>query len=219
MAWRRPGDKPLSEPMMVSLLTHICVARPQWVNPMGSGCLFVCQWTGSKWRDDVSKWEHFPCYWPFVRGIHWSPREGQWYGALMFSSMCLWTNGWTNSGVVRYLRHHDAHCDFSVMWAQVKASHLLHTKPYLKQCSFIVSCVICNKLQWTLNQSTKFSVNKMHFRMVSAKWQPFWPDLTGIILCICPANERRCYNVTSSVIGWAHSQNNPCLNSLAPGRS
>ena len=31
MAWRRPGDKPLSEPMMVSLPTHICVARPQWV--------------------------------------------------------------------------------------------------------------------------------------------------------------------------------------------
>ena len=30
MAWRRPGDKPLSEAMMVSLLTHICVARPQW---------------------------------------------------------------------------------------------------------------------------------------------------------------------------------------------
>ena len=32
MAWRRPGDKPLSEPIMVSLLTHICVTRPQWVN-------------------------------------------------------------------------------------------------------------------------------------------------------------------------------------------
>ena len=31
MAWRRPGEKPLSEPMMVSLLTHICVTRPQWV--------------------------------------------------------------------------------------------------------------------------------------------------------------------------------------------
>ena len=31
MAWRRPGDKPLSEPMMVSLLTHICVTRSQWV--------------------------------------------------------------------------------------------------------------------------------------------------------------------------------------------
>ena len=32
MAWRWPGNKPLSEPMMVSLLTHICVTRPQWVN-------------------------------------------------------------------------------------------------------------------------------------------------------------------------------------------
>ena len=31
MAWCRPGDKPLSEPMMVYLLTHICVTRPQWV--------------------------------------------------------------------------------------------------------------------------------------------------------------------------------------------
>ena len=32
MAWRRPGDKPLSVPMMISLPTHICVARSQWVN-------------------------------------------------------------------------------------------------------------------------------------------------------------------------------------------
>ena len=31
MAWRRPGDKPLTEPMVVGLLTHICVTRPQWV--------------------------------------------------------------------------------------------------------------------------------------------------------------------------------------------
>ena len=31
MAWRRSGDKPLSEPMVVSLPTHICVTRPQWV--------------------------------------------------------------------------------------------------------------------------------------------------------------------------------------------
>ena len=32
MAWRRPGAKPLSEPMMIRLLTLICVTRPQWVN-------------------------------------------------------------------------------------------------------------------------------------------------------------------------------------------
>ena len=32
MAWRQPGAKPLSEPIMVRLLTHICVTWPQWVN-------------------------------------------------------------------------------------------------------------------------------------------------------------------------------------------
>ena len=31
MAWCPPGDKPLSEPMMIILLTHICVTGPQWV--------------------------------------------------------------------------------------------------------------------------------------------------------------------------------------------
>ena len=33
MAWCWPGDKPLSEPMMVNLLTHINITRIQWVNP------------------------------------------------------------------------------------------------------------------------------------------------------------------------------------------
>ena len=39
MAWHRSGDKPLSEPMMVSLLTYICVTRPQWVNSQAEAML------------------------------------------------------------------------------------------------------------------------------------------------------------------------------------
>ena len=31
MAWSQPGDKPLSEPMMICLLMHICITQPQWV--------------------------------------------------------------------------------------------------------------------------------------------------------------------------------------------
>ena len=31
MAWHRPGDKPLSETMMISLLMQICVTQPHWV--------------------------------------------------------------------------------------------------------------------------------------------------------------------------------------------
>ena len=52
MAWRRPSDKPLSEPMMDSLSMHICVTRPQWVNssphplPLPSAA-YMHQWTGS----------------------------------------------------------------------------------------------------------------------------------------------------------------------------
>ena len=43
MAWRQPGDKTLSEPMMVSLLTHIYITRSQWVNsPPCSTCPQSC---------------------------------------------------------------------------------------------------------------------------------------------------------------------------------
>ena len=53
MVWRRSGDKPLSEPMMVSLLTHICVTRPQWVNSLAPGWFerffFISCETALKW--------------------------------------------------------------------------------------------------------------------------------------------------------------------------
>ena len=37
------------------------------------------------------------------------------------------------------------------------------------------------------------------------------PRYPGIILCMCQANERRRYIVTSSIIGWAHTQNDPWI--------
>ena len=52
-------------------------------------------------HDDVIKWKHFPRYWLFVWGIHRSPvnssHKGQWRGALMFSLICDWINGWVNN--------------------------------------------------------------------------------------------------------------------------
>ena len=45
MAWRRPGDKPLSKPMMARLPTHICVTQPQWVNTW-------LQWIGKEQLQD-----------------------------------------------------------------------------------------------------------------------------------------------------------------------
>ena len=69
---------------------------------------------------DVIKWNQFPRYWPFVRGIH-RPRvdslhTGQWRGALVFSLICAWKKSWAcnwEAGVLRRNRpHYDGgHCN------------------------------------------------------------------------------------------------------------
>ena len=70
-------------------------------------------------HDDVIKWKHFPRYWPFVRGIRRSPvnspHNGQWCGALIFSLICAWINGWVNTGEAGDLRRHRAHHDVTGM--------------------------------------------------------------------------------------------------------
>ena len=72
-----------------------------------------------KSHDDVIKWKHFPRYWPFMRGIHRlpvnSPHKGQWHGALMFSLICAWTNGWVNNHDAGDLRRHRTHHSVTVM--------------------------------------------------------------------------------------------------------
>ena len=69
-------------------------------------------------HDDVIKWKNFPRHWPFLRGMHRSPvdspHKGQWRGALMFSLICAWTNGWANNGDASDLRRHRAHYDDTV---------------------------------------------------------------------------------------------------------
>ena len=44
-----------------------------------------------------------------------SPHKGQWRGALMFSLICAWMNGWVNNREAGDLRHHRAHFDVKVM--------------------------------------------------------------------------------------------------------
>ena len=70
-------------------------------------------------HDDVIKWKHSPRYWPFVRGIHRSPvnsaQKGKWRGALLFSLICAWINGWVNNLEAGELRRHRAHYDVTVI--------------------------------------------------------------------------------------------------------
>ena len=64
MAWRQPGDKPLAEPMVIRLPTHICVTWPQWVekNWMNIHLPLLCwmyyhilYWTMLKLDSSISK--------------------------------------------------------------------------------------------------------------------------------------------------------------------
>ena len=107
MAWRRPGDKPLSEPMMVSLLTHISVTRLQWVNCLVISLSYLKLLLTPLNRDnyDVIKWKHFSRNRPFVQGIHRSPHKGQWRGILMFSLICV-SKGWWFETLSRPLWRH-----------------------------------------------------------------------------------------------------------------
>ena len=76
-------------------------------------CWWLLWWYLSLWQ------KNFPCYWPFVRGIHQSlmnsPHRGQLHGTLMFSLICAWTNGWVNNRDFGDLRCHRSHYDFAVM--------------------------------------------------------------------------------------------------------
>ena len=58
----------------------------------------------------------------FVRGIHrWpvnSPYKGQWRGALLFSLICAWTNGWVNNREAGDLSRHRS-LILIKLWAQL----------------------------------------------------------------------------------------------------
>ena len=72
-------------------------------------------------QNDIIQWRHFLHYWPFVRGIYQSPvnspHKGQWHGALKFSLICTWINGWVNNHEADDLRCHLAHYAVIVMAA------------------------------------------------------------------------------------------------------
>ena len=48
-------------------------------------------------------------------GHRWSPHKGQWLGALMFSLICVWINGWVNNREAGDLKRHRGNYDVIVM--------------------------------------------------------------------------------------------------------
>ena len=103
----------------------------------------------NKHHDDVIKWKHFPRCWPYVRVIYRSqvdsPHKGQWRGALIFSLICAWINGWVNNCEAGALRGHRAHHDCIVIRVLTsKQKHLIYGEPSGNAAivSYLNGCII-----------------------------------------------------------------------------
>ena len=122
MAWRRPGDKPLSEPMMVSLLTHICVTRPQWVNIQyitGIGRLAIVspamlQFCIPTFQNDKKHVNHDLLVSRFCENLrHYLRDEWCWSIALLAISSLAWPGKWgvmASTAELQYRKSQDREC-------------------------------------------------------------------------------------------------------------
>ena len=72
-----------------------------------------------------------------MREIHLSPEnsppKGQWHGALMFSLICVWLNGWVNNREADDLRRHQALYDVTVMNSTIWEVYCWHIKHMMTQ--------------------------------------------------------------------------------------
>ena len=115
--WKNPGSLHFSNLRSVTIFSRFHIEK--WILILSK--LFWATDSLKKTTNhvDVIKWKHFPRYWPFVRGFHRSPvispQKGQWRGALVFSSICVWIKGSENNREAGDLRRHRDHYDVTVM--------------------------------------------------------------------------------------------------------
>ena len=146
-------------------------------------------------QDDVIKWKHFPCYWPFVRGIHRSavnsPHKGQWRGAFMYSLICAWINRWVNNREAGDSRRPLwRHCNASsiffnenhfIFFFQIAGDMLvIYRSPTASFCVFNWWAIL-NKMKWITSwtfpvnigpmQGNKLNVTFIHqFPWIAIRW-------------------------------------------------
>ena len=87
---------------------------------------------------------------------------------------------------------------------------LMAPSHYLNQCWLTIGEIFGHLPLGNLTGNALPTISAHNrFELYFIKIMQHFPG-AGIILCMYTTNERRRYNVTSSLIGWAHTQNNPC---------
>ena len=133
--------------------------------------------------------ETFSALLAICAGIHRSPvnspRKGQWRGALMFSLICVWINGWVNNREAGDLRRYRSHYDVIVMWLQenqfiLQLLLLIPNPTYTAICLIITAHITlyhqCNYIvmhndtwnKWSSNHSISGTVFFMYVDMAYA---------------------------------------------------
>ena len=172
MAWRLPGDKPLSEPMMVSLLTHICLTQPQWVN---RALRFMSFWVNQDDSSVIVTSQHRNSF--RVTGPLWGEwiplTKGQWCIALMFSLLLAWIFCWTNNQIEMLVIWDTV----GLMWHHCNELYLDHHMNHINQQPYRVTTTkqICvGSWRWSC------LVNWFCYQLIAKPGNktaaPPWPD-------------------------------------------
>ena len=104
--------------------------------------------------DDIIKWKHFPCCWPFVRGMHLSPAnsphkasDAEVWCSLWFAP---WINGWVNTREAGGLRHHRAYYHVIVMLTAFYDTTFVLSIHVRYVCFFFFFTFYCARIEWQL---------------------------------------------------------------------
>ena len=76
------------------------------------------------------------------------PHKDQWRGALMFSLICSWSNGWANNQDAGDLRRHCAHYDVTVMLAMMRPLKYITLKEFRHPCIFVKLLLFLLRADW-----------------------------------------------------------------------
>ena len=105
------------------------------------------------WRHQL---ETFSALLAIMRGIHRSPvnspHKDQWCGALMFSLICVWINGWVNNREAGNLRRYRAYYDVSLTNFSVIQIHQCATGSWISMVLPEIKSVFSKKIilcYWT----------------------------------------------------------------------
>ena len=152
-------------------------------------CEFINGFSIFKW------WRHqmetFSRYWPFVRGIHRSPvnspHKGQWSGALMFSLICAWINGWAKNCNAGDLGRHHAHYDVTIMKQLDLIGHQASSPINDRQVICHIAPRVCAPPVPQADYETTMIIPRVQRETQrSCESLPFWPLQRVFLLFLLP---------------------------------